>query len=184
MTKSVEELQELAERDVGPGDDSSPSDDATESDSTGGSDSTADASGRSGLRDRLPGVDLPSGGSLFSPRRFLLALALTVGGLVVGGAIPLVGAVTRYAGLFAATFLLGLISSRRSYLECGVAGAVAAAGSFLLGTLSTGAFVLGFDLLQRYGLTVAGVGVGVGFLVAVVGHYFGRDLRAGLTRNV
>jgi hypothetical protein len=121
---------------------------------------------------------------LFSPRRFLIALALAVGGLVVGGAVPFVGIVTRYVGLFAATFGYGLVRSDSAYTEVSLAGAVAAAVTLLLGTLSTGGFVLGADLVGRYGITLTGVGVGIGLLVALVGHYFGRDLRKGLTQDI
>ncbi|ERH11952.1 MAG: hypothetical protein J07HB67_00963 [halophilic archaeon J07HB67] len=175
MSERMDELEELADSDL-PGE--------TDTDETTGHDAadvdqSAAESSDGGLRERLS----PSG-ALFSPRRFLIALALTVGGLVVGGAVPLVGMVTRYVGLFAATFGYGLASGRSAYTEVGLAGAVAAAVTLLLGTLSTGGFVLGADLVGRYGVTLAGVGVGVGFLVALVGHYFGRDLRKGLTRDV
>jgi hypothetical protein len=203
MTKSVEELQELAESDIpGGSDDGSQSDEDSPAETTGeagagtggveagtgeagvGSD---DSSG--GLRSRLPrpslsSPSLPSLGTLFVPKRFLIALVLSVVGLIAGGAIPFVGVVTRYLGLFAAAFVLGLAFKSSAYAETGLAGSVSAAVALLLGTISTGGFILGADLLGRYGLTVTGVGVGVGLLVSLVGHYFGRDLRAGVTREV
>ncbi|MFC7136543.1 hypothetical protein [Halobaculum litoreum] len=98
--------------------------------------------------------------------------------------MPLVGGLARYVGLFAAAFALGLARSRRAYLETAVAGALAAGGAFLLGTLSAGGVLLGTDFLAENGVAVAGVGVTVGVLLSVAGLYFGRDLRDGLTRDV
>lgn len=153
-------------------------DGATDTESSGG----RLAGIRSGVGRRLPGVPTPSR-PRFSPRRFGVAVGLFAVGIFVGGLVPLVGAVTQYAGLFAAAFLLGL-ADRAGYLEAAPAGAVAAGASVLLGTLTTGTFVLGVDLLQRYGIAITGVGVSVGLLLAVAGLYFGRDLRNGLTRSV
>lgn len=196
MGKSIEELQELAESDL-PGEETANGADGetTETGDTGGAvgatgPTEADAAGKStetggsGLRDRLPGLPKPSVGTLFAPKRFLIALVLSVAGLVVGGAIPFVGVVTQYLGLFAATFVYGLAAKSRAYTETAAAGSVAAAVALLLGTLTTGGFVIGADLLGRYGVPITGVGVGVGLLVSLLGHYFGRDLRAGLTRDI
>jgi len=194
MSERMDELEELANSDL-PGeatddetagsdtaaDDSVSSAEASsESEASAAATPSTDETSSSGLRSRLP---TPSG-TLFSPRRFLIALALAVGGLVVGGAVPFVGIVTRYVGLFAATFGYGLVRSDSAYTEVSLAGAVAAAVTLLLGTLSTGGFVLGADLVGRYGITLTGVGVGIGLLVALVGHYFGRDLRKGLTQDI
>ncbi|MFB6177386.1 MAG: hypothetical protein ABEI99_09635 [Halobaculum sp.] len=190
MGKSIEELQELAESDL-PGEEATDGSDGEVSDTdTRGTDEDdigdgGETGGRlSGIRQRLPGVPRPSTGTLFAPKRFLLALALSVAGLVVGGAIPFVGVVTQYLGLFAATFGYGVAAKSSAYTEAGLAGAVAAAVALLLGTLTTGGFVVGADLLGRYGLPITGVGVGVGLLVSLIGHYFGRDLRAGLTKDI
>ncbi len=148
-----------------------------------GTDTNTDESG--GLKSLLARL-VPSGvlpGVPFSAKRFGVAVLLITAGIVAGGWIPLVGAITQYVGLFLAAFLLGATRTA-GYLEAGSAGAVGAGLSTLLGLLSTGTFVIGLDVLQRYGLAVAGVGVSVGLLVAVTGVYFGRDLRAGLTRSV
>lgn len=119
-------------------------------------------------RERIQGV--------FSPRAFLVALALVAVGVLLGGFVPVLGAVLRYVGVFVATFALGVASERRHYLEAGLAGALVPA----LGTL-----------LDYFALTIAGVGVpviaiaaGVGLLAGLSGHYFGRDLRDGLTREL
>jgi hypothetical protein len=123
-------------------------------------------------------------GSLFAPRRFLIALVASVAGLVLGGVLPFVGFLTQYAGLFAAAFAYGLLTDEAAYAEVGTGAAVAAAVTLLLGTLTGGGLVVGTDVIGRYGLTITGVGVGIGLLVGVVGHYFGRDLRAGVTRDI
>ncbi|WP_435063186.1 hypothetical protein [Halobaculum sp. EA56] len=166
MSKSLEELRELAERN-GDGD-------ASVSEVDGSAVPAADDSGSRSLLGRTP----------FSARGFLLTLAVLVAGLVAGSAVPLVGGLARYLGLFVAAFALGLTRSRRAYLETAVAGALAAAGAFLLGTLTTGSVVLGTNLLADYGVPIAGVGVTVGVLLSVAGLYFGRDLKAGLTADL
>jgi hypothetical protein len=146
---------------------------------------SGDAGGPTGLRGRLHG--------LFSLRTFLLAVVLSTAGVLVGGVaggvlpIPLLGTAGRLLGLFVAAFVLGLVVADRRYVEAGLAGAVTAAVSFLLAALGaafTGFFPVAADMLSRYGPTVAGVGAGTGLLVALVGYYFGRDLRNGLTREI
>lgn len=122
--------------------------------------------------------------SIFAPRTFLLALAAGLVGLLVGGAVPVVGSIGRYVGLFVATFAVGLALSERHYLEIGVAGALAAGAGFVLNALSLSMLPIGASLLAEHGVTVAGVGVSVGALVALSGYYFGRDLRAGMTKKV
>ena len=122
-------------------------------------------------------------GGLFSPRAFLLALALSVAAGVAGGFVPLLGPVTSVLGLFAAAFAVGLLSSRRRYLEVGLAGALASILVLVVSMLGTFLpFAVG--LLAERGTIVVGAGVGTGLLVSLVGHYFGRDLRAGLTQSV
>ncbi|EMA40064.1 hypothetical protein C448_14088 [Halococcus morrhuae DSM 1307] len=115
-------------------------------------------------------------GDVFSVRTFVVALALTAVGVALGGLVPILGAILRYVGVFFATFTLGAASERRHYVEAGLAGALVPA----LGTL-----------LDYFALTIGGVGApviavaaGVGLLAGLVGHYFGRDLRDGLTREL
>ena len=117
---------------------------------------------------------------LFSPRTFLLALVLSVVGLVVGGAVPVVGYLGRFLGIALAAFALAFLVSGRRYVETGLAGALAAGLGFVLGTLNS---VL-FPVVADYGLQIAGVGTTAGLLAALVGHYFGRDLKAGLTKEL
>lgn len=131
-------------------------------------DESATASDGPTLRERT--------GDVFSVRTFVVALALTAVGVVLGGFVPILGAILRYVGVFFATFALGAASERRHYVEAGLAGALVPA----LGTL-----------LDYFALTIGGVGApviavaaGVGLLAGLVGHYFGRDLRDGLTREL
>ncbi|EMA51092.1 hypothetical protein [Halococcus thailandensis] len=131
-------------------------------------DEPATASDGPTLRERAEDV--------FSVRTFVVALALTAVGVVLGGFVPILGAILRYVGVFFATFALGAASERRHYVEAGLAGALVPA----VGTL-----------LDYFALTIGGVGApviavaaGVGLLAGLVGHYFGRDLRDGLTREL
>lgn len=123
-------------------------------------------------------------GNLFSVKVFLGTLLLAVAGMAVGGAIPIIGFFGRFAGLFAVGFLVGLVASRRRYLEVGAAGAVASGLGFLLSTLGSAFLPVAADLLARYGVAIAGGGAVAGMLVVVLGHYFGRDLRDGVTRDI
>jgi hypothetical protein len=117
---------------------------------------------------------------LFSPRAFLLALVLSVVGLVAGGAVPVVGYLGRFVGIALAAFALAFLVSGRRYVEASLAGALAAGLGFVLGTLNSALF----PVLADYGLQIAGVGTTAGLLAALVGHYFGRDLKAGLTKEL
>jgi hypothetical protein len=122
-------------------------------------------------------------GNVFSPRAFLAALLLTTGGLVAGQAIPIlgqlpvVGQFVGFLGVFLGGFVLGLVAKHRRYLETGVAGAVAAGLAFVVNALL---FTFATDL----GVQFAAVGATFGAVAALLGHYFGRDLRDGLTRDV
>jgi len=121
---------------------------------------------------------------LFSLKAFLLSAALIGVGVVGGGVIPIVGTLGSLAGLFVAAFVVGLIASERRYLETAVAGGLIVGASFALSLLSTGVLPVGMRFFREYGLAFGGVGVGIGALLAVVGHYFGRDLRDGLTQEI
>ncbi|WP_135821372.1 EscU/YscU/HrcU family type III secretion system export apparatus switch protein [Halostella litorea] len=110
----------------------------------------------------------------FDPGTFLVSAVLLAVGLVGGGAtIPFFG---RALGMFAVAFAVGLASSERRYAEVGLAGVAVGGGA---------------SLLRNALLTLAGVGVPlvavsavVGGLAGVLGVYFGRDLRDGLTRDL
>jgi hypothetical protein len=134
--------------------------------------SEAGPAGEAGLRQRVG----RRAKRVFSPRAFVAALLLSVGGLVaVDAVVPLPGA--GLLGVFAATFLFGLVSERRRYPEATVAGGVTFGASALVGYAVIAA-------LGGVGAPLAAVAGGAGALVGAVGNYFGRDLRDGLTRDV
>lgn len=154
---------------------------ATEESSADGK--SDDAGGRlSGARRRL--------GRVFSPRAFLVDLVVALVGVgiasSVAGVVPLpfLGQIGGLVGLFLAAFLVGALRSRRQYLEVTLAGAVAMGLVVLGGTLTSVFLPVGVSLLQEYGVAIVGAGAGTGAVVSLLGHYFGRDLRDGLTRNV
>lgn len=136
-----------------------------------------DAGSRSRWRRVAARLRSPFGG-LFSPRSFLVALALSVVGLMLAGAVPLVqGPVAALLGVFGAGFVLGAARERRAYLEVALAGAGTAAVATLLRHLLVVA-------VGDIGAPLAAFTGGAGLLAAVGGHYLGRDLRAGLTRDL
>jgi hypothetical protein len=123
-------------------------------------------------------------GRAFSPKSFGVLVVLLLAGMFLGGAVPVVGFVGRFLGLFAVAFAVGLVSSRRRYLEVGLAGALASGLGFVLGTLTSVFAPFAVQFLADYGAAVVGVGAGAGVLASLAGHYFGRDLRDGLTREI
>lgn len=147
--------------------------------------SDADVGGRSEPSAGRANAD-PSGraGGPFAPKPFLGILLASFVGAVLGGSVPIVGVFGRFLGLLAVGFGVGLLSDRRRYLEVGLAGALVSGLLMVLSTLFSVFAPFALDLVARYGLAIAGAGAGAGLLAAVVGHYFGRDLREGLTREI
>lgn len=115
-------------------------------------------------------------GSLASTRSLLVAFILSVAGTIVFGLIPFLGIVGKLLGVAAGGFLYGLGSEGRRYFEMALAGAVAGGGVALLGNLVVA--------VVASGTTLVAVGVVGGALAGLLGHYFGRDLRDGLTRDI
>lgn len=117
-------------------------------------------------------------GRLFSPRFFLVSLGAIAAGLIVGRTfVPLFSGLGGLLGVFAAGFLLGLRGGRRRYVATATAGAgVAGIASFV------DYFVL--SLVGGIGLPLVALGAAGGAIAAVVGRYFGRDLRTGITREL
>lgn len=150
--------------------------DETATGSTDTATATNSTSRLGGMRRRL--------GSLFSVKLFLGTLLLAVVAMALGGMIPLVGFLGRFVGLFVVGFVVGVVATHRRYLEVATAGGVASGLGFLLSTLGSTFLPVAADLLARYGVALAGGGAVAGMLVAVAGHYFGRDLRDGLTRDI
>lgn len=123
-------------------------------------------------------------GRLFSGKATLLAVVLTGIGMFLGGAIPLVGGIGRFVGLFLAAFLVGLVLSERRYLETGLVGAGAATVTVLSGFLGAAFLPVSLQVLQDYGVSFAVVAAAIGLVLALLGHYLGRDLRAGLSQDL
>jgi len=115
-------------------------------------------------------------GSVVSTQSLLISLVLTIVGVMVLGAIPLLGVVGKLLGIFAAGFLYGAVSGESRYVEHALVGALVGGGSALLGNLVI--------TLMGAGLPLVALGVLGGVLAGTVGHYFGRDLRSGLTRDI
>lgn len=122
-------------------------------------------------------------GGRFSAKALLVSLVAVAVGVGAGGAVPVVGGLTSLVGVAAATFLLGVLG-RSWYLETGLAGGTVVGINFAASLLTTAALPIGLDFFQQYGLAFGGVGVVLGVALALVGHYFGRDLRDGLTREL
>jgi hypothetical protein len=124
---------------------------------------TTDAGGRLGGR-------LPSG------RSALLTVVLTAGAMVAFATLLPFGSLAGLLGVFVAGFGFGALGSRQRYVTLAVAGAAAVGLATMLDFL-----VLS---LVGVGLPLVAVGAAAGGLAAALGHYFGRDLRDGLTREV
>lgn len=128
----------------------------------------------------LVGVD----GRAFSVKALLVAVVALGVGSVAGGFVPIVGTLGRIGGILAAAFALGLVSPRRRYVETACAGAVVGVASAVLGLVSASVLPIGMQFLSEYGLGLGAVGAVLGVVLALGGHYFGRDLRDGLTRDI
>lgn len=128
----------------------------------------------------LVGVD----GRAFSLKALLVAVVALGAGSVGGGLVPIVGTLGRIGGVLAAAFAFGLLTPRRRYVETAIAGAVVGVASAVLGLVTASVLPIGMQFLGEYGLGLSAVGAGLGVVLSLAGHYFGRDLRHGLTRDV
>ncbi|QKY18010.1 hypothetical protein [Halorubrum sp. CBA1229] len=174
----MDDLDDLLDDDLTEGGEAAPSGGAESDAATG--ESSGHAASASGEEGRVG-----MGGRWFSGKAFALSLVAVAAGVFAGGAIPLIGGTIGSAGgVFVAAFLIGLALSARRYVEAGVAGAAAGALVAVTNVLNVGFLPIGVDYLQQWGLSLLAVGGGLGLVVALLGHYFGRDLRAGLTQDV
>jgi hypothetical protein len=172
----MDDLDDLLDDDLADGDSSASND--------GGSDAAASGSSGRGAATG-DGGRVGMSGRWFSGKAFGLSLVAVAAGVFLGGAIPLIGGTVGSAGgVFLAAFLIGLALSARRYVETGVAGGAAGAVVAVTNVLNVGFLPIGVDYLQQWGLPLLAVGGGIGLVVALLGHYFGRDLRAGLTADV
>ncbi len=133
-----------------------------------------------GLRSWLPSPSRPSVPTALTLRGLGLSTVATVAGFLLAGAVPVVGSllggVAGLLGIGVAGFLLGTLGRGR-YLELALAGATTGAVSFFLDRLL-------LSVVGNFAVPLTLVGGGAGLLAAVLGLYFGRDLRDGLTRGV
>ncbi|MFW6018063.1 MAG: hypothetical protein ACOCPX_04520 [Halapricum sp.] len=135
-------------------------------------DRTAETSG--GIRARLA----PRVGRLFSIKTFVVALVLTIGlAFVASAVVPFVpDNVTGLLGIFLGGSVIGLWSDSRRYLEVGAAALMAGALTVLLSNFTLAVWGPGGPLVA--------IGAGSSGIAGLLGHYVGRDLRAGLTREI
>lgn len=113
-------------------------------------------------------------GQYFSPKAYVALLALLGAGLLAGATLlPIAG---RVIGTFLTAFVIGLVASKRRYLEMTAAGVSVGAIAAVLNNAILAA--------AGSGQTLVAIGATVGILAAVGGYYFGRDLRDGLGREL
>lgn len=115
-------------------------------------------------------------GSVATKRSLGTALALSVVGAVLFSFVPFLSVVGTSLGIAAGGFAYGLGSETRRYVEMALAGAATGGAATVLGNLVVAVIASGSTLL--------GFGILAGAAAGVVGHYFGRDLRAGLTADL
>ncbi|AUX08800.1 hypothetical protein AArcSl_1166 [Halalkaliarchaeum desulfuricum] len=154
--------------------------DGTMSSGAGSSESAPSEPDTEGDSSPLVGMN----GRLFSGKATLLSIAVIGIGMFLGGAIPIVGGIGRFVGLFLGAFVVGLVLSNRRYVETGLVGAGAATVTVLSGFLGAAFLPVSLQVLQDYGVSFAVVAAAIGLIIALVGHYFGRDLRKGLSQDL
>jgi hypothetical protein len=154
--------------------------DASSGGSAGGATaSESESSLLSRLTPSLPSLPNPLA-ALPSGRSVLLTFAVVLVMWGVASSIPIIGFIPLlWAGaIFAGAFTLGAASGKGRYVEFLLAGAVFGAGSVM-----TDFFRLA--VLADIGLfPLAAIGGGIGAVAGLLGHYFGRDFRDGLTRDI
>lgn len=127
-----------------------------------------------------PSLNVPNPlAALPSVRSVLLTFGVVFVSVLLASSVPLLGAVGAPVGVFAGAFALGLASGNRRYLEFALAGALVSGLGAFQGSLFR------IALLSDVGFApFFAVAAGIGLAAAVLGHYFGRDLRDGLTADL
>lgn len=159
--------------------DPTPTDDAGAAGSSAEAEAEARTSSGPGLRSRLtPSMSVPNPlAALPTPRSLAVSFGVVVAFMFAFGAFLPLGDLGSVLGILVAAFLAGAVSGKQRYLELVASGAVAAAVSVVFGRLLLSA-------VAGLAVPLAAVGAGGGAAAALVGHYLGRDLRDGLTRDV
>ncbi|MFD1569034.1 hypothetical protein [Halorubrum laminariae] len=178
----MDDLDDLLDDDLAEGQSGS----ASPGDTTDGDADLGDAAaGAGGGSAASGGSRIGASGRWFSAKAFAIALAVVAVATFLVGAIPLVGgALGSVGGVFVGAFALGAVLSSRRYAETGLAGTLAGAGTAVTSVLGVGFLPIGIDYLQQWGPSLVVLGGGIGLAVALLGHYLGRDLRAGLTADL
>jgi len=140
-------------------------------------DSTAtDLTATGPLTDEATDTAEESSGSYFSVRALVVAFVAVGGGMTLGSLIPMIP-FTAFAGIPLGSFIHGLLDRDRRYAETAIAGS-------LLAGLAVITSLLPQVLVGLNGTRLFAIAAAVGLVLSVMGHYFGRDLRDGLTRDI
>jgi hypothetical protein len=115
-------------------------------------------------------------GSIATKRSLGTALVLSVVGIIGFSFVPFLSAAGTVLGIGAGGFAYGLGSETRRYVEMALAGGVTGGAATLLSNLIVA--------LVASGATLVALSIIASAIAGVVGHYFGRDLRAGLTADL
>lgn len=140
---------------------------------------TSDASGGSGDSTTTAGPSMreklaPT--RYFSPKAFLALVLTLAAGMLAGATLVPFFATGRLLGILVMAFVIGLVTSKRRYLEVATAGAAVG----VVGALFNVAIVLPLDL----GGSIVATGTSAGLVGSLLSYYFGRDLRNGLVRDL
>ena len=111
-------------------------------------------------------------------------LTAVAGGGTVGSMVPIIGIIGTLAGIAAGAALVGALTGGRSYVGVAFAGAVTMVALVGLSTLTSLLAPVAIGLISQVGPAVAAGAGATGAVAGLVGHYVGRDLRAGLVRPV
>ncbi|PSP87700.1 hypothetical protein BRC78_06460, partial [Halobacteriales archaeon QH_8_68_33] len=144
--------------------------------SRGAADATAETGGP-GLLSRMRPSGVPN--PLPSGRSVLLTFGVVILSVLLASSVPLLGIVGAPLGVFAGAFALGLASGTRRYVEFALAGALVSGLGAFQGSLFRVAILSDAGFAPVF--AIAG---GIGLVIALLGHYFGRDLRNGLTASI
>jgi hypothetical protein len=111
-------------------------------------------------------------------------LTAVAGGGTVGSMVPIIGIIGTLAGIAAGAALVGALTGGRRYGGVALAGAVTMVALVGLSTLTSLLAPVAIGLISQVGPAVAAGAGATGAVAGLVGHYVGRDLRAGLVRPV
>jgi hypothetical protein len=140
------------------------------------SDEETSESGALGREDTSTAESAASDGTVFSVRALVVAFVAIGAGMTAGSLVPVIP-YTALLGIPLGTFVHGLLDSQRRYIETAVAGGVSAGAAIVASLVPQ---LLG----GLNGTRLFAIAAGIGLVLALAGHYFGRDLRSGLTRDL